>query len=256
MAVDDTRRDFDVRLVLFTDGMGNGEATGSEDILALVDQVAQIQAKLTTVVVGASGRYGDVMMENLAHRGNGTHHYIENPEAADAFLTGPAQTVFHRMARGARIQVEFNPETVRRYRLLGYENPARLNHSFQTAPRTLDGKGFRSDVTALYEVRPRGKAPQGPMATAHLRYRDLQSGAVATQAATIVWSQVQPANRYFQRQAAVAEWAELLSQSFFAQCGSLEAVLAYLPPAGDESGQELESLIRKSQRLFQPFCQP
>ena len=135
-----------------------------------------------------------------------------------------------------------------------YENPARSDHSFRTDPQALDAKGFRSDVTALYRLWPRGEAPQGPIATARLRYRDPQSGDVATQEATIVWSQVQPANRYFQRQAAVAQWAELLGQSFFAQCSSLEAVLAYLPPAWDERGQELETLIRNTQPLFQPFC--
>ena len=92
MAVEDTKRGFDVRLVLFTDGIVDAGATDPEEILALGDQVAQSQATLTTVGVGASSRHGDIMMESLAQRGNGTHHYIENPEAADAFLAGPVQT--------------------------------------------------------------------------------------------------------------------------------------------------------------------
>ncbi len=66
-----------VRLVLFSDGVGNVGETGPDQILDLVDQAAQRLATLTTVGVGVSGNYNDVLMERLANRGNGTYHYIE-----------------------------------------------------------------------------------------------------------------------------------------------------------------------------------
>ena len=254
LAAEDMMRGLNVRLVLLSDGVGNIGETGPDEILALVDQAAQRQATLTTVGVGISGNYNDVMMERLANRGNGTYHYIETLEDGDAFLAGPAQAVFHETARDARIQVEFNPETVRKYRLIGYENRAKPDDSFEDDTEDFGEIGFRSDVTALYEVRPFEDIPEGPLATARLRYRDLQLGEVVEREAAISWDQVQPADRYFRRQAAVAEWAELLGKSFYAQCGSIEAVLAQLPPSWDQSGRALEFLVRRSQPLFQPFC--
>ena len=65
-----------VRLVLFSDGVGNVGETGPNQILDLVDQAAQRLATLTTVGVGISGNYNDVLMERLANRGNDPYRYI------------------------------------------------------------------------------------------------------------------------------------------------------------------------------------
>ncbi len=193
------------------------------------------------------------MMERLANRGNDTYHYIENTNEEVNFLAGFSQAVFHETARDARIQVEFDPVTVRKYRLLGYENRAKSDESFRDDTEDFGKIGFRSDVTALHEVRPLGDAPQGGMATARLRYRDLQLGEVVEREAAITWEEVQEPDRYFRRQAAVAEWAELLGKSFYAQCGSIEAVLAALSPAWDQAGRQSEHFIRCSEPLFVPF---
>ena len=254
LAAAELQRGPKVRLVLFSDGVGNVGETGPDQILALVDQAAQRRVTLTTVGVGFEGNYNDVMLERLANRGNGTYHYIEDREAETEFLAGPAQAVFHETARDARIQVEFDPASVRKYRLLGYENRAKADDSFRDDTEDFGEIGFRSDVTALYEVRPLQAQPQGPLATVRLRYRDLVRGEVVERSATLNWDAVQAPDRYFQRQLAVAEWAELLGKSFYAQCGSIEAVLAALPPARDASGRELEALVRRSQPLFVPFC--
>ena len=244
-----------VRLVLFSDGVGNVGATGPDQILELVDQHAQRQATLTTVGVGISGNYNDIMLERLANRGNGTYHYVADRAAEAAFLAGPAQAVFHETARDARIQVEFNPETVRKYRLLGYENRAKADDTFRDDTEDFGEIGFRSDVTALYEVRPLDDAPEGNLAVARLRYRDPVQQAVVEVEAVLGWDQVGEPNCHFARQAAVAEWAELLGKSFYAQCGSIQAVLDALPEAWDEPGRELEQLVWDTGPLFEPFCQ-
>ncbi len=255
LAADDMRRGRDVRLVLFSDGVGNVGETGPDQILELVDEHAQRRATLTTVGVGIGGNYNDVMMERLANRGNGTYHYIEDRAAEQVFLAGPAQAVFHETARDARIQVEFNPETVRKYRLLGYENRAKPDDTFRDDTEDFGEIGFRSDVTALYEVRPLDAEPEGWLVTARLRYRDLQLGEVVEVEADLDWAQVGEMDRYFQRQAAVAEWAELLGKSFYAQCGSIEAVLNLLPEPWDKAGEELKTLVWTTGPLFEPFCE-
>ncbi len=251
----------DVHLVLFSDGVGNVGATGPDQILEVVDQAAQRRATLTTVGVGIEGNFNDVMMERLANRGNGTYHYLQDHAAGAAFLDGPAQAVFHETVRDARIQVEFNPDTVRKYRLLGYENRAAADDTFRDDTQDFGELGFRKDVTALYELRPLHDAPVPTawMATAHLRYRDSVTGEVVETASTLSWGDVGPPNSYFQRAAAVAEFAELLGRSFWAQCGTMAAVQAGLPgegPAYDPQTQELHQLLAIATDLFTPFCTP
>ncbi len=248
----------DVRLVLFSDGVGNVGATGPDQILEVVDAAAQRSATLTTVGVGIEGNYNDVMMERLANRGNGTYHYIQDRTAAAAFLAGPAQAVFHETARDARIQVEFNPEVVRKYRLLGYENRAAPDDAFRDDTRDFGELGFRHDVTALYELRPLEEIKATAwLATARLRYKDSASGKVVETEQTLDWADVSAPNDYFRRAAAVAEFAELLGRSFWAQCGTLDAVEAGLPVEGsayDYQTRELHELISTAAGLFTPFC--
>ncbi len=248
----------DVRLVLFSDGVGNVGATGPDQILEVVDAAAQRSATLTTVGVGIEGNYNDVMMERLANRGNGTYHYIQDRTAAAVFLAGPAQAVFHETARDARIQVEFNPEVVRKYRLLGYENRAAPDDAFRDDTRDFGELGFRHDVTALYELRPLEEIKATAwLATARLRYKDSASGKVVETEQTLDWADVSAPNDYFRRAAAVAEFAELLGRSFWAQCGTLDAVEAGLPVEGsayDYQTRELHELISTAAGLFTPFC--
>jgi len=87
---------------------------------------------LTTVGFGM-GNYNDVLMERLADQGDGHYAYVDKlDEAKRVFveqLTGTLQVV----AKDVKLQLEFNPETVERYRLLGFEK------------RVLDAKDFAND---------------------------------------------------------------------------------------------------------------
>ncbi len=126
--LDDGRK---VRLVLLSDGVANVGATGPESILKIVDDYAQRSATLTTIGVGASGNYNDVLLEVLANRGNGTYHYMSDRNAAERFLRESVPGVFSETARDARVQVEFYPDVVRKYRLIGYENRAVADEDFR-----------------------------------------------------------------------------------------------------------------------------
>ena len=115
LASEEMDRGRKVRLVLLSDGVANVGDTGPESILRVVDDYAQRNATLTTIGVGITGNYNDVLMEVLANRGNGTYHYLANRDAAARFLEKSAAGIFTETARDARIQVEFNPDVVRKY---------------------------------------------------------------------------------------------------------------------------------------------
>ena len=264
LAGDELERGQQVRIVLLSDGVANVGATGPESILELVDQQAQRQATLTSIGVGISGNYNDVLLEALANRGNGTYHYLADREAANRYLEQAAGGVFTETARDARIQVEFNPAAVRKYRLIGYENRAVSDEDFRDDSLDFGEPGFARDVTALYELRlEAGAAPDGVLATVRLRWLDPASGEPIEIAAGITVSEIVAdigsASPHFRQTAAAAEFAELLRKSFWAQCGSLDAVSELLDGVRADLGEqrdyrELARRVNSASELFEPYC--
>ena len=252
----------DVRLVLFSDGVGNVGQTGAEGILALIEARAKKDATLTAVGVGFTGNYNDVMLEVLANRGNGTYHYVQDSDAAGDFLEDHGESIFREVARDARIQVEFNPEAVRKYRLLGYENRAVSDEDFRDDTLDFGEIGFANDVTALYEIRlSEDVLDSALLATARLRWMDVASNSVVETEATIdvgdladEWSGM---DVYLRRSVAVAEFAELMRKSFWAQCGLVSEVSDALEgvDTGDVDDQDLMRLLDIAVAEFEPFCQ-
>jgi Ca-activated chloride channel family protein len=60
------------------------------------------------------------------------------------------------IAKDVKIQVEFNPETVAEYRLIGYETRALKNEDFNNDKVDAGDIGAGHTVTAIYEVTPKG----------------------------------------------------------------------------------------------------
>jgi Ca-activated chloride channel family protein len=139
------------RVILSSDGVANMGNTDAEGILNTIEDYAGRNIFLSTFGFGMND-YNDVLMEQLADKGNGTYAYIDDiDEAKIVFqeqLTGTLQTI----AKDAKIQVDFDPEQVDRYRLVGYENRAIDDDEFRN--NKVDGGevGAGHSITALYEV--------------------------------------------------------------------------------------------------------
>ena len=264
LAADEMERGRKVRLVLLSDGVANVGNTGPESILKVVDDYAQKNATLTTIGVGISGNYNDVLMEVLANRGNGTYHYLSDRDASNRFLQESVAGIFTETARDARIQVEFNPQVVRKYRLIGYENRAVADEDFRDDTLDFGEVGFARDVSALYELRLFDDVSQDDvLATAYLRWLDpwTREPTELSQQVTLGdgAAGIADTSPYFRQTAAAAEFAELLRKSFYAQCGDLEAIAGLLDTAQSELDEnrtyrELMGLVHEADRHFEPYC--
>jgi Ca-activated chloride channel family protein len=107
--------------ILGTDGDFNVGVTNLDDLKALIEAKRQSGVFFSALGFG-TGNYNDHLMEELTNLGNGTAYYIDQfSEARKVFaedLTGTLQTI----AKDVKIQVEFNPDWVAEYRLIGYDN--------------------------------------------------------------------------------------------------------------------------------------
>jgi Ca-activated chloride channel family protein len=189
------------------------------------------------------GRYNDTLLETLADKGNGNYAYVDSSiEALHIFQRGlPA--MLQVLAKDAKIQVDFNPEVVSQYRLLGYENRDIADRDFRNDKVDAGEVGPGTAVTVLYEVRRRAGA-HGDLGKIQIRYQDtgtlrveefawpLRPGVLATRLADT--------SDRFRFLAAVAEFAEVLRGSYWAQDGSYGRVIAAMASLSPEWRERAE----------------
>ena len=95
-------------------------------------------------------------METLADKGNGNYAYIDNALEAKKVMVGQMAGTLYTIAKDVKLQVEFNPEKVKNYRLIGYENRVLENSDFNNDKKDAGDMGAGHTVTALYEIIPVG----------------------------------------------------------------------------------------------------
>lgn len=216
------------RVILLSDGVANVGNTGPDSILKQIRERVDEGVTLTTVGVGM-GNFNDVLMEQLANDGDGSYYYVDTlGQARRVFvenLVGTLQTI----AKDTKVQVEFDPDAVRSYRLLGYENRRVDDEAFRDDTVDAGEVGAGHSVTALYEMKLHEDADASePLGTVFLRYEDPDTGEVSELNRQFgrgnLVSEFSEASPRFQLAAVVAEYAEVLRESYWAQDGSLRTV--------------------------------
>lgn len=214
------------RVILCSDGVANVGKTGPDQILEEIRSYVQRGITLSTVGFGM-GNYNDVLMERLADTGNGSYAYVDTRSEAKRIFVENLTGTLQLIAKDAKIQVEFNPEVVSRFRLLGYENRHLKHEQFRDDTVDAGEVGSGHQVTALYEVKLHPDAT-GKMATVSIRYADLDNHRVSEVSEDISVAQLHEsfdaAPATFRLAASVAEFAEILRESYWAKDGSLDSV--------------------------------
>lgn len=143
------------RVVIATDGDFNVGASSDDDMLKLIEQKRESGVFLTVLGFGM-GNYKDSKMEILADKGNGNYAYIDNIQEANRFLGKEFKGSMFAIAKDVKIQIEFNPNHVQAYRLIGYENRKLNAEDFKNDKIDAGELGSGHSVTALYEIVPIG----------------------------------------------------------------------------------------------------
>ncbi len=158
------------RVILCSDGVANVGQTGPDAILNEIQNYVETGITLTSVGFGM-GNFSDVMMETLANHGNGNYAYVDNLDEAQKLFVENLTATLQVIALDAKIQVDFNPDVVAYYRLIGYENRDVADQDFRNDAVDAGEIGAGHSVTALYAVTFRPNA-DGRIATVQLRWQD------------------------------------------------------------------------------------
>lgn len=263
------------RIILATDGDFNVGVSSNAAMEELVEKERNSGVYLTVLGFGM-GNYKDSKMEILADKGNGNHAYIDNiNEAKKVFIHEFGGTLF-TIAKDVKLQIEFNPNLVAGYRLIGYENRMLKDEDFNNDKKDAGDMGSGQSVTALYEIIPAGEKSNfiepvdkpkyqqttvknnnnaQELLTIKLRYKDPKDSTSQLIARTVenksaAWEK---ASDNFRFAAGVAEFGMLLRNSEFKQQASYKQALQ-LAQSGmgkDEEGyrHELVTLVKNASLL-------
>lgn len=143
------------RVILATDGDFNVGVSSRSGLLELIEKNKGNEIFLTICGFGM-GNYKDATMEEISNWGDGNYFYIDNMKEAQKVFEKELLANLFVIAKDVKIQVEFNPEKVQAYRLIGYENRVMANEDFNDDTKDAGELGAGHRVTALYEVVPVG----------------------------------------------------------------------------------------------------
>ena len=142
------------RVMLATDGDFNVGITDQKELQSYIERERASGIFLSVLGFG-TGNYNDAMMQTLAQNGNGVAAYIDNLNEARRVLVDQANSTLFPIAKDVKIQVEFNPDMVSEYRLIGYENRMLQREDFNNDKVDAGEIGAGHAVTALYEITPK-----------------------------------------------------------------------------------------------------
>jgi Ca-activated chloride channel family protein len=173
-------------------------------------------------------------------------------------LAATLQTV----ARDARIQVQFNPARVRRYRLIGYENRDIEDQRFRDDTIDAGVVGSGQCSTALYEVElttPSSGGADTDLGTVFVRYRNAETGQMEETSASLPGSAIRRRSveedpRFFLA-AGAARFAEWLRQSEHVQHTTLDDIQRLLDQVSaalplDRDVQDLAAVAHRAEGLL------
>jgi len=260
------------RIILATDGDFNVGASSNAEMERLIEYEREKGISISVLGFGM-GNYKDDKMKIIADKGNGNYAYIDNLQEAKKVLVNEFGGTLFTIAKDVKFQLEFNPATVVKYRLIGYENRLLNEEDFKDDKKDAGEMGAGHTVTALYEIVPVNKHKSNlplkyqkrllsdealgsnDLITLKLRYKD-PDGYQSKLVEQVVKNTPLDASKTsdnFRFSAAVAEFGMLLRDSEFIGTASFESavILALSSKGKDEEGYRGEMIrLLKSAELL------
>jgi len=243
------------RVLLLSDGVANLGSVEAESILAKVEAFRR-QGVYCSVFGFGTGTYDDTMLETLADKGNGAYAFLDSEEEARRVFVNDLAATLNTIATDVKIQVEFDPARVRRFRQIGYENRQLKKEQFRDNTVDAGEVGSGQSVTALYELelKPGTRSQDaGSIAVVRVRYRRVDTGGVEEIERPLgdadITAHFDSTSPRFRLAACAAEFSEILRASPHAAGSRYEDVARVLRPVAlelslDQRVQELLRLVQ------------
>lgn len=164
------------RVIIASDGDFNIGRYSQDDLKELVESQLNSGIYLTTLGFGM-GNYKDTTMETLAKYGNGGYAYIDNLEEAEKVLVNDLNKTLYTVAKDVKSCVTFNPNVVKAYRLIGYENKQLTKDEFNDVNKDAGEICSGHNTIVCYEIElcddtPNSDDADSDMFSVEIKYKD------------------------------------------------------------------------------------
>lgn len=242
------------RIILCTDGDFNVGVTDTGSITGDAEKYAAQGIYLTVLGFGGTN-LNDSLLETLSNKAGGNYAFIDSEREARKVLQQQLAGTLVTVAKDVKIQLDFHPEAVEKYRLLGYENRMLERDDFHDDKKDAGEVGAGHSVTAFYQISPGKRKTGGAVAKMKLRYKlpeaaasDFVSMNVANEPLSLKHTE-----NSFRFAAAVAAFAGKLRKDEAFDAWSYDDVSklaqSYSDPEANGERTELLQLVRTAQRL-------
>ena len=247
------------RVIILSDGDANIGRASHAEILSTIAGKVKEGVTMSTIGFGM-GNYKDETMEQLANKGNGNNFYIDSLSAAKRVFQQQLGSTLEVVAQDVKLQVDFDPTRVARYRLIGYENRDVADVDFRNDAVDAGEIGAGHQVTAVYEIElnksiTADKTPASNILTVRVRHKEPKGTKASEQAFAFAGSEMAhsfasaPTDLRFAF--AVAAFADVLRGAEDAEHWDLAQLQTIASQAAgtDADRKELVGLIQRARDL-------
>lgn len=159
------------RVILLTDGIANLGESVPENLMALVEVLREEGVAFDACGVGVEGVNDDIL-EALTRKGDGRYYLLGSALDSGAEFAKKVAGALRPAAQNVKVQVEWNPDRVGKWRLYGFEKHELKKEDFRNDSVDAAEMAAEEEGVALYhvEVKPEG---EGPLGVARVRFRDV-----------------------------------------------------------------------------------
>ncbi len=178
------------RIVLLTDGAVNLGNANPESLSKIVTELRDEGIAFDAAGISAQD-LNDEVLEALTRKGDGRYYLLDSLEAAEDTFAAQIAGALRPSAKNVKVQVEFNPQRVERYKLLGFEQHRLEREDFRNDQVDAAELAAEEAGVAVYqvEVKPNG---QGEVGTVFVRFRDLETNQMVEQQWPILYESSAP----------------------------------------------------------------
>ncbi len=161
------------RIIMASDGDLNVGMTSTQELTNYIAGKRDQGVYLSVLGFG-TGNYRDEKMEALADNGNGIYYYIDGEAEAEKVFGTDLVGTLYTVANDVKLQVEFDPQLVEEYRLIGYENRKLEADDFDNDRKDAGEVGASHQITVVYEIKPGQQTPgnDNDPITLRVRYKE------------------------------------------------------------------------------------
>ncbi|MEI9946105.1 MAG: von Willebrand factor type A domain-containing protein [Chitinophagaceae bacterium] len=247
------------RVILATDGDFNVGVKTEDELDDLISRHRQSGIYLTCLGVGM-GNYKDSKIQTLARKGNGNFAYLDNFNEAEKVLMKEFTQTLYAVADDAYMSVEFNPDYVKEYRLIGFDNKVgALNDTLAIVEGGEIGSGYSMmgvfEIAPAIDVRTAAARLAGKFAGIHLKYKNPgdTTALFFNYNSVYDFQTFDKVEKFYRFSASVAMFGALLRSSSFARninWTDLQTLTVASADTNDVLQQEFVSLVAQAKDLY------